>query len=377
MGFCAYCLAGIICAIFMTWLLPYVERLTYYAPNIVSYSTIPHIEGTSGKFYSQDPPLYKALMKKLEKFSTPPTPSQTQIKPLFDEKTYATFFITNDEKNLQTLVIRNDVPTHEKSNPYVSEITLYKHSLQSFFYSKVVDQPWSLLWTSEIPGIIYAATVTYSGEDLALVYSKSKDEGTHHHIRYYPDRNSSHYEDIELPGNAEVQAISVMNDTFIYSRKGDLRKFRTLQRVSKDYLEEYKNNSVIYQDDEIAWVSGLTGEEHDRQSYKTSEVVGLKLTHANDQDWLTQITINIPPDGLLYGHSQADFYYKNSTGWERLENFTYNLTFVDMLLDYDDLELMNRPVIKVSKDGRHSIIGHYGKFLSAVSWRYNVYRGAE
>ncbi|CAG9334374.1 unnamed protein product [Blepharisma stoltei] len=357
MGCCTYFV--IICALvfLFTYIHPDLERFSFYSPKVVLIS--PH----KGIFSANDPPLYKALMQKL--ISESEESSANSANPLYSESSYVSSVFNQNKTHLHTILIRNDIRTNIISDPYRGEAAIYNCTVENLLTPKA-EIEWNFVWNSSIPGIVNFIGSSYSRDDLTITYRTRVDEGFLWRIRYYYDRLINSYEDFQLPGGADINAISNEADLIVYSRRSDIRVFRTLIRTTQEVPE---NSTVLYSENGVSWFQIAPREYQDRSNYDISEVVGLHVTLFKDKYYLGRSWVK-SQSSFSEAYSMNEFLYLNASDkeWNIFENFYNNVTLSDImdLSSIDEISSMTNS--KISNQGELLFIGHMGRILSYVHW---------
>lgn len=215
--------------------------------------------------------------------------------------------------------------------------------------------------------MIYFFGSSRQRDDLLIVYKCRDDEGSYIRLRYYYDRLVNEYEDFQLSGGSEMNCVSIEGDLITYARKGDIKPFRTIIRVSISDLPE--NVSPLYVDETIAWIPSLSDDYQDREHFIISEVVGLQIASVNGNLFLSRTWLKSPHNLQAETYSLTEFLYMNNSKWEIIDNFYYNLTISDVIDSLLPDDIYQIPYQRVSYNGEFMYIGHMGRIMSFVNLR--------
>ena len=334
MRFCVVFISICIIAGLISVVFPYIERFTYYTPSIVYMTSF---QGA----HTNTAPLLNALLKKFSTyFPSEPSP------PLFNSSSYP--FLFSDSKTLNLLLVANTIPTNNSASPYSSKLSYQTTELQGLLGTSHESLAWNFLWEVDIPGVVYGLTA--SGEDLLAVYRKQNEEVVVHVLRYFANRTEGIWEDFELPGSLPLLGMTIDQDLIAYSREGDTRTFRTLERING------------------SWTHSQNGEFHDREKFRVSEVTGLKIIRVKNLRFLARSTAKKHTQD--YAFFETDFLLQNSTtkDWKLFEDFGYKIPLPDLWTHVSGSEIMEPPKIKTSQEDSQMYIGHMGEVISAVNF---------
>ncbi|KAI8360877.1 hypothetical protein EDC96DRAFT_445078 [Choanephora cucurbitarum] len=94
------------------------------------------------------------------------------------------------------------------------------------------------------------------GAQFAVLHHLIEDDEVQHLVRvYYHVENQYHYKDLILPGNTMVDAISLENDSLLFSRDPDNYRFRIMQLPKELLLPPHSEQSQP-----VLLTTGQTGE---------------------------------------------------------------------------------------------------------------------
>jgi hypothetical protein len=335
MGVCYYFILSILFAGIVSWVMPILDSFSSVYPNILM------IEGLK---QHNDPPLYSALIKTLQKFESKQKVSKSNEIPLFDESTYA-IPVLSSNNTISLILIRNDKSLENIADTVITEVKIIERSISDFFGT--TEGTWKELWINKIPGKVYLLSYSKNLLDLVLVYQIQLAQGTSHKMRYYPDRSKSEYYDFLLPGSSPILALSIYKDCIVYSVD---QGFYTYHFLTKEI-----NDQGI-----IVWKEATTGALHNRKDFVISEVTGLKLIDVNNTLHMLKTTVT---SGELKTTSRVflDCLEFKEGQWKQM-GVLYNISLSEYLTDSDDIDLKAIPRIRVSN--KNSVyIGHYGIYL--------------
>ncbi|OBZ82555.1 hypothetical protein A0J61_09396 [Choanephora cucurbitarum] len=140
------------------------------------------------------------------------------------------------------------------------------------------------------------------GAQFAVLHHLIEDDEVQHLVRvYYHVENQYHYKDLILPGNTMVDAISLENDSILFSRDPDNYRFRIMQLPKELLLPPHSEQSQP-----IFLTAGQTGEPVRRKEPRDDFT--MKARNANHAFYKKKIAYHQPKGTDAHASALAKLY---------------------------------------------------------------------